>query len=271
MRSKPAARCAEFAFPEAPLSRAKEIDALQDSAAEHGAKGLAWMKVTDDGASGPIAKFFSDAALPRAFAAQPGDLLVFVADGDAGVVAWSLGNVRLAVAAKQELIKPGSWAACFIVDFPLFLPGDEPGSWLPAHHAFTSPVEEDLALVESDPGGARARAYDPVLNGVEMGSGSIRIHRREVQESIFRAMKIPPDVAQERFGFLLDVLQYGAPPHGGIALGLDRLAMLLSDVPSIRDVIAFPKTAKAVDLMSGSPSTVDPEQLEELSIRLADR
>jgi aspartyl-tRNA synthetase len=174
----------------------------------------------------------------------------------------------VAVARDRGLVPENSFAACLIVDFPLFLPGDEPGDWTPAHHAFTSPHPDDLELLESDPGRVRALAYDPVLNGVELGSGSIRIHRRDLQERIFDVMRIPPEEAQERFGFLLDVLSFGAPPHGGIALGLDRVVMLLSGEEGIRDVIAFPKTTRAVDLMSDSPSPVDPAQLADLGISL---
>ena len=167
------------------------------------------------------------------------------------------------------MVPEHAFAACFVVDFPLFLPDDD-GAWAPAHHAFTMPVEEDTSLLDTDPGAVRAQAYDPVLNGVELGSGSIRIHRRELQEKIFEVMGIPSKEAQHRFGFLLDVLRYGAPPHGGIAIGLDRLAMLLCHDDNIREVIAFPKTLKAVDLMSDSPSRVDKEQLDELAIRLDD-
>ena len=249
----------------ATLSR-KEIDAFQPAAAGHGAKGLAWLKLGPDGPSGPVAKFFPDDSLPQAFGAEPGDLLLFVADARADVTAWSLGAVRLAVARARDLIPEDEFAACFIVDFPLLLPGDEPGSWVPAHHPFTSPVEEDLELLEADPGSVHAQAYDPVLNGYELGSGSIRIHRADVQERVFAALGIAPEVAQARFGFLLNVLRYGAPPHGGIALGLDRVAMLLAGVTSIRDVIAFPKTTSGVDLMADSPSALEPEQLRELGI-----
>ncbi|MHC5051381.1 MAG: aspartate--tRNA ligase [Planctomycetota bacterium] len=251
----------------AALSR-KEIEAFQPPAVEHGAKGLAWLKLGPDGPSGPLAKFFAGDALPQAFGAETGDLLLFVADARADVTAWSLGAVRLAVARSRDLIPKDAFAACFIVDFPLLLPGDEPGSWVPAHHPFTSPVEEDLELLESDPGRVRAQAYDPVLNGYELGSGSIRIHRADLQERVFAALGIAPEDAQARFGFLLNVLRYGAPPHGGIALGLDRVAMLLAGVTSIRDVIAFPKTTSGVDLMSDSPSAVEPEQLRELGIDL---
>ena len=246
--------------PEGASMSRKEIESFQPVAAEHGAKGLAWLKGTDEGASGPVAKFF-----PDAFGAKPGELLLFVADADVEVVAWSLGAVRVAVARERDFVAEDDFAACFIVDFPMFLRAAE-GEWVPAHHPFTSPVEEDVDKLLSDPGNVRAQGYDPVLNGVELGSGSIRIHRPEVQQAVFRAMDIPPDVAKERFGFLLDVLQYGAPPHGGIALGLDRLAMLLAGEKSIREVIAFPKTARAVDLMSDSPSAVEPEQLDELGI-----
>jgi aspartyl-tRNA synthetase len=253
----------------ASLSR-KEIEAFQAAAAEFGAKGLAWLKVTEQGPSGPLAKFFKGDALPGAMDAAAGDLLLFVADASVDVVAWSLGAVRIAAAEKLALVPEDEFAACFVVDFPLFLPGEQPGDWAPAHHAFTSPVPEDLPLLESHPGKVRAQAYDPVLNGVELGSGSIRIHRREIQESVFRAMKIPTNEAEQRFGFLLEVLTYGAPPHGGIALGLDRLVMLLCGVQSIREVIAFPKTTRAVDLMSDSPSPVDPAQLDELGLRMRD-
>ncbi|MHC4137710.1 MAG: aspartate--tRNA ligase [Planctomycetota bacterium] len=249
------------------LSR-KEIEAFQPAAVDHGAKGLAWLKLGPDGPSGPVAKFFADDALPQAFGAEPGDLLLFVADARTDIVAWSLGAVRLAVARARDLIPRDAFAACFIVDFPLLLPGDAPGSWVPAHHPFTAPVEEDVELLESDPGVVRAQAYDPVLNGYELGSGSIRIHRADVQERVFTALGIEKEDAQARFGFLLNVLRYGAPPHGGIALGLDRVAMLLAGVTSIRDVIAFPKTASGVDLMSDSPSAVEPSQLRELGIEI---
>ncbi|MHC4940437.1 MAG: aspartate--tRNA ligase [Planctomycetota bacterium] len=249
----------------ASLSR-KEIEEFQSSAATHGAKGLAWMKVTEEGGSGPVAKFFPDGSLANVMGAEPGDLLLFVSDPDESVVAWSLGAVRLAVADKLEMVPHDKFAACFVVDFPLFLPDGE-GGMAAAHHPFTMPVEADWDLLESDPLNVRATAYDPVLNGVELGSGSIRIHRSDVQSRVFAAMKIPPEEAAQKFGFLLDVLQYGAPPHGGIALGLDRLVMLLAGEDNIREVIAFPKTSRAVDLMSDSPSSVEPEQLDELSLR----
>ena len=250
----------------ASMSR-KEIEAFQPVAAVHGAKGLAWLKCNEEGAeSGPVAKFF-----PEAFGAQPGELLLFVADRDEGVVAWSLGAVRAAVAQARGLIAENSFAACFVVDFPMFLPGDGEGEWVPAHHPFTSPADADLALLESDPGKVRAVSYDPVLNGVELGSGSIRIHSGELQARVFAAMGIAPEEAEARFGFFLEVLKYGAPPHGGVALGLDRLAMLLAGDETIREVIAFPKTAKAVDLMSDSPSAIDHEQLDELGIGLKEQ
>ena len=252
----------------ASLSR-KQIEAFQEDAAPHGAKGVAWMKVTDDGASGPVAKFFPDGSLAARLEAVAGDLLLFVADDDESVVAWSLGAVRLAAARVLDLVPEHAFAACFVVDFPMFLPDGE-GGFVPAHHPFTMPAAEDLDRLESDPGAVRARAYDPVLNGVELGSGSIRIHDPDVQRRVFSAMGIDESTAKEKFGFLLDVLAFGAPPHGGIALGLDRLAMLLAGEDNIREVIAFPKTARAVDLMSDSPSPVEPEQLSELGLSLRD-
>ncbi len=251
----------------AEMSR-KGIEAFEPIAAEHGAKGVAWLKVGGDGLSGPVAKFISGESLTTALSCEAGDLVLFVADQSADVVAWSLGAVRLAAAAALDLIPKQSYAACFVVDFPLLLPGDEPGTWVAAHHPFTSPHAEDLDLLETDPGRVRAQAYDPVLNGVELGSGSIRIHRPDVQERVLAALGMPLEIAQERFSFLLQALEFGAPPHGGIALGLDRLVMLLCGDKSIREVIAFPKTTKAVDLMSDSPSRVDPAQLEELGIQL---
>jgi aspartyl-tRNA synthetase len=246
------------------LSR-KQVESYQPVAAEHGAKGLAWLKCTEEGATGPVAKFF-----PDAFGARPGELLLFVADPSVDVVAWSLGAVRCAIAEAQGIVPKDAFAACFVVDFPMFLPGDNAGEWVPAHHPFTSPAEEDLEKLESDPQNVRAKAYDPVLNGVELGSGSIRIHRSDIQSRVLKAIGLSPEEAEAKFGFLLEVLKYGAPPHGGIALGLDRLAMLLSGDESIREVIAFPKTARAVDLMSDSPSGVEPDQLEELGIALRD-
>jgi len=245
----------------------KNIEGFQEAAKPHGAKGLAWMKVTADGASGPISKFFADGSLVGEMAAEEGDLLLFVADPDLDVVAFSLGTVRTAVAGALDIIPKDGFAACFVVDFPMFHTGDD-GAMEPAHHPFTMPVKEDWDLLETNPAAVRARSYDPVLNGVELGSGSIRIHRPDLQQRVFKAMGLTPEFAQQRFGFLLDVLKYGAPPHGGIALGLDRIAMLLCGEESIREVIAFPKTSRAVDLMSDSPSAVEPEQLAELGLDL---
>ena len=248
----------------------KEIEACQPVAAIHGAKGVAWAKVTDDGLSGPVSKFFQDQSLQERFQTETGDLLLFVADASVSVVAHSLGAVRLDAAKRRDLIPENTFAACLVVDFPLMLPGDNDGEWVAAHHPFTSPHPEDMDKLESDPGNVRALAYDPVLNGVELGSGSIRIHRPDVQERVLKALGLPMEIIKERFSFLLDALQYGAPPHGGIALGLDRIAMLLSGDETIREVIAFPKTTSAVDLMSDSPSPVDSEQLDELGVALKD-
>ncbi|MGQ0613021.1 MAG: aspartate--tRNA ligase [Planctomycetaceae bacterium] len=251
----------------AALSRA-EIEALSAVAGEFGAKGLAWWKLGPEGASGPLARFFPGDALPSAFGARVGDLVLCAADASATVVAKSLGAVRVHLGEARRLIPDEAHAALLVVDFPLFEPGETAGSWICTRHPFTAPFAEHLPFLESDPGRVRCQAYDAVLDGVELGSGSIRIHRREVQESVFRVLGLDEAEVRRRFSFLFDALTYGAPPHGGFAWGLDRLAMLLTGAHSIREVIAFPKTAKAVDLMSDSPATVDATQLDELGIAL---
>ena len=249
----------------------KEIDDLIAYAAIYKAKGLAYFVVTDDGVKSTLAKFFNDAemaAIVERLEGKPGDLLLFVADKPP-VVAGALGALRLHLAERLGLIPEGAHNFLWVVDFPLLEYSQEDQRFYAMHHPFTSPKDEDLALLDSDPGKAQANAYDLVLNGVEIGGGSIRIHRRDIQDKMFAALGISPEEAAEKFGFLLEAFEYGAPPHGGIALGLDRLVMLLAGRNTIRDVIAFPKTQSAADLMNLSPNNVAAAQLKELSINLA--
>jgi aspartyl-tRNA synthetase len=253
----------------AELSR-KEIDDLVAEAQSLGAQGLAWMKVEEESVRSPLSKFFDEGSLKdltRALEARPGDLILLVAD-ESFTASKALGALRLSLARRFGLIPPGEFRACWIVDFPLLEFHEEDGRYYAVHHPFTAPKAEDLELLETEPLRVRARAYDLVLNGEEIGGGSIRIHRRDVQQRLFEVLDISPEEAEAKFGFLLEALEYGTPPHGGIALGLDRLVMLMAGAPSIRDVIAFPKTQRAVDLMVDGPSSVDQAQLDELHLRI---
>ena len=248
----------------------RELDELTDHAAIYGAKGLAWFKSNPDGWQSPLAKFIGDdvrAEIEAKASFKQGDLLLVIA-GEAPMVNESLGQLRLHVAQKLDLIPADRFDFLWVVDFPLFEYDQDDGRYYSMHHPFTSPKEEDLDLLASDPGKVRARAYDMVLNGSEIGGGSIRIHSKDIQSRIFELLNIGPEEAREKFGFLLDALQYGAPPHGGIAFGLDRIMMLLTGAGSIRDVIPFPKTQKATCLLTDAPSPVDPAQLTELGLRL---
>lgn len=195
------------------------------------------------------------------------DDLVLLAGGPADNTSSLLGQLRLAVAKRENLLDPEKYEVLWVTDFPLLEWSGEDGRWYAMHHPFTSPMDEDMDKLESDPGSVRAKAYDLVLNGSEIGGGSIRIHSAEMQARIFRRLGISDEEATSRFGFFLEALEYGTPPHGGIALGLDRIIALLANEASIREVIAFPKTATAVDLMSDAPSTVDPKQLRELHLK----
>ncbi len=250
----------------------KEIDALGDVAKTYKAKGLAWIVIDEAGFKSSFAKFLTEdvlAGFKARLGAEPGDLLLFVADKD-DVVFDALGHLRLAIAAKTGLIRPGTWDLLWVTEFPLLERDGEEDRWVAKHHPFTSPMDEDLAYLESDPGKVRAKAYDIVLNGVEIGGGSIRIHDQELQQKMFRTIGFTEEQAQARFGFLLDAFRYGTPPHGGLAYGLDRLSMLMLGKDSIRDVIAFPKVQTAACLMTGAPDVVDDKQLDELHIRLSD-
>ena len=250
------------------LSR-KMLDDLTEIAKTYGAKGMAWIKVQENELQSPIIKFFEQEILDRmlkALGSQPGDTVVFIAD-IAKIVADALAHLRLALGKQLNLIDESKNAFTWVTEFPLVEYDETEKRYIAMHHPFTAPREEDLAKFESDPGSVKARAYDLVLNGNEIGGGSIRIHQKEVQKKMFELLGIGQEEAETKFGFLLDALKYGAPPHCGIALGLDRITMLLSGAGSIRDVIAFPKTQKATCLMTQAPSEVDPTQLRELRLK----
>jgi aspartyl-tRNA synthetase len=248
----------------------KEIDDLTAFAAVYRAKGLAWIKVRDNDWQSPIAKFFSEekkAAMAKRANMQPGDLILFVAD-QPKVANEALGQLRNHLAGRLGLIDENTYNFVWITHFPLMEYDEAEKRHQALHHPFTAPLEEDYPLLEKDPLAVRSRAYDLVLNGAEVGGGSIRIHNRQLQERVFQALGIAAEEYEEKFGFLLSALDSGAPPHGGIAFGFDRLMAIICDEPSIRDVIAFPKTQKAACLLTGAPSTATSSQLDELSIRL---
>ncbi len=248
----------------------KQLGELEEIAKTAGAKGLAWMALEESGeVRSPIGKFFSEdqlKAVVERTGAAPGDLILFAADTQP-VVCAVLDVLRREMAARLDLADPNKIAFCWVVDFPLFEWNPDENRWDPSHHLFTAPMWEDLHLLDSEPGKVRGQQYDLACNGYEIAGGSIRIHDRAVQEKIFGLIGLDVAVAQERFGHMLEAFEFGTPPHGGIAPGIDRLVMLLAGEPNIREVIAFPKTQQAADLMAGAPSEPDPKQLEELHIR----
>jgi aspartyl-tRNA synthetase len=249
----------------------KEIDDLGPYAARYGAKGLAWIQVKEGEFKGPIVKFFTPEeieALKERTGAEEGDLLLFSADNKK-VVADVLGALRLKIGRHLGLIDDNKFKFAWVVDFPLLGYDEEQKRYVAEHHPFTRPKDEDLGLLDTDPGQVRAQAYDIVLNGYEVGGGSMRIYKRDVQEKMFKALNLAPEEVTDKFGYLLDAFEYGTPPHGGIAFGFDRLVMLLAGRTNLRETIAFPKTASATDLLMDAPAEVDQAQLEQLHIRIA--
>jgi aspartyl-tRNA synthetase len=250
----------------------KDIDGLTEFAGSFGTKGLVWLKVEADALTGPTAKFFGpdlQARLRERFDARPGDLILIVADTQA-VTSQALTNLRSRLAAELKLFDPKAFHYSWVVRFPLLAWDAEEGRYAAEHHPFTMPLPEDLPLLDTDPARVRAQAYDLVINGEEAGGGTIRCHDPAIQSKIFSLLGLSPEQAEERFGFLLGALRNGAPPHGGIALGFDRLVMLYAGLTNIRDCIAFPKTARGTDLMTGAPGTADLRQIHELHIRLTE-
>jgi aspartyl-tRNA synthetase len=270
----PGGRVAALRVPDGGALTRKEIDEYTAFVARYGARGLAYIKVNQrargrDGLQSPIVKFLDDAAIEGILArcgASDNDLIFFGAD-QSKVVSDALGALRLKVAQDRGLSRPG-WQPLWVVDFPMFEWDADGKRWAAMHHPFTSPRNDDPEALRADPGRALARAYDMVLNGSEIGGGSLRIFREDMQSAVFGLLGIAPEEARRQFGFLLDALRFGAPPHGGIAFGLDRLAMLMAGADSIRDVIAFPKTQTAADLMSDAPTEVTEAQLRELHVRV---
>ncbi len=270
----PAGRVAALCVPGGGALTRKEIDDYTAFVARYGAKGLAYVKVNDvakgrEGLQSTIIKFLSDEAVAGILArtAAQNNALIFFGADSAKIVNDSLGALRLKVGQDLKLVQSG-WRPLWVVDFPMFEWDAEARRWVAMHHPFTSPLDEDPVALAANPGAALAKAYDIVLNGSEIGGGSVRIHRQELQSAVFELLGIGAEAAQQKFGFLLDALKFGAPPHGGIAFGLDRLAMLMAGADSIRDVIAFPKTQTAADQMTDAPSEVSEQQLRELHIRV---
>ena len=256
-----------------------QLDKLQQTAKAAGADWFSYVKIGDTELQSPLAKVVGEDALHALVTSaegQPGDLVLLLgliagrtSPTARGFLDTASGEIRLELGRRLGLIKPGSWNFLWVVDFPMFEFDTKENRWSPMHHPFTSPREEDFAKLESDPGSVKARAYDMVLNGWEIGGGSIRTHRHDIQQRVFSMLGLTPEQARERFGFFLDALEYGTPPHGGIAFGVDRLLALMCGESNIREVIPFPKTASAMDLMCDAPAGVDQEQLDELGLRIA--